>query len=509
MRPTFMGFESSKTAIFAAQKALDIVGNNLANISTEGYTRQRVDQVSVSAGNYTSRLAINPAIYAGMGTDINGISQIRDILLDSAFRSEASTMGYYNQESKMLSDIESIFQELETGVDGNGYGLGDAISQLYTALEGFSLNASSETNAMVAANAINNIAQLLNHQYLRLEVSSSQYKTQLSGDVTQVNEIFKDIAELNKSISNSTIVNGYSKDYGPNELLDRRNLLLDQLSTFGEISVKENQNGSIDVNFNGYKAVSDREYETINYHENNNGTVSVFWKTNGISALNGMGTLNASAGVLNGRGLSVTDSNETTNRGFLYYKDKLDSFANTLASVLNSTIPESFNSDGSVASYKKLVGAEVVVGNDYSVYPDMLVTAKNISVTKELLSDSSYLITDDKSTDNTHILKLISRLTEQSNQFESSGDKFNGTFQEFVADFIGIVGNDTLYATSRYDASYSIANEILNTRDSISAVSESEETSSMLMYNRAFQAAAKMMTVMDGLLDVIINQMAL
>lgn len=509
MRPTFMGFEASKTAIFAAQKALDIVGNNLANISTEGYTRQRVDQVSVSAGNYTSRLALNLVTYAGMGTDINGISQLRDMMLDSAFRSESATMGYYDQRAGMLTDIESIFQELETGATGNGYGLGDAISQLYTSLEQFSSNASSETGAMVVANAVNNIAQLLNQQYMRLDESAGRYKEQLSGDVTEVNGIFKDIAALNKSISNSMVANSYGEDYGPNELLDERNLLLDKLSAFGEISVTENRNGSVSVSFNGHKAVEDTEFQSLSYQENSNGTVSVSWKSDGVNALNGMGILGASAGILNGRGIAVTNANETTERGYLYYKDKLDSFANVLAGVLNNSIPDSYNDDGSVASYKKLVGAEVREGNDYEVYPDMLVTASNIAMTKELRSQSAYLIEDMNSTDNKNILMLISRLSEQPNQFEASGDKFNGTFQEFAADFIGTLGSDASYTSARYDASFSIASEILNSRDSVSAVSESEETSSMLMYNRAFQASSKMMNIMDGLLDVIINQMGI
>ena len=55
MRPTFLGFEASKTALFASQKALDITGNNLANISSEGYTRQRVDQVSSKFHSYATK----------------------------------------------------------------------------------------------------------------------------------------------------------------------------------------------------------------------------------------------------------------------------------------------------------------------------------------------------------------------------------------------------------------------------------------------------------------------
>ena len=93
--------------------------------------------------------------------------------------------------------------------------------------------------------------------------------------------------------------------------------------------------------------------------------------------------------------------------------------------------------------------------------------------------------------------------------FESASDKFTGTFQEFVADYTGTLGSDNSYAEGRYKSSLSMINEIQNSRDEISGVSESEETVNMMTYNRAFQAAARMMTVMDGLLDVVINQMAI
>lgn len=151
MRPTFLGFEASKTALYASQKALDITGHNLSNISTQGYTRQRADQVSVSAGSYNSRYSLNMAVYGGMGTNINGIEQIRDTRLDQAFRNEYCNTGYYDQKSAMLGDIESVLQELDLGADGNGYGLRSSIENLYKSLEDFSYNASSESHANIVA----------------------------------------------------------------------------------------------------------------------------------------------------------------------------------------------------------------------------------------------------------------------------------------------------------------------------------------------------------------------
>ena len=76
----------------------------------------------------------------------------------------------------MFTEIESIMQELEVGKDGNGYGLSDAIKNLYTALEDFSYNAASETDANVFANAISNVTQTLNRLSKNLTNSANQYK---------------------------------------------------------------------------------------------------------------------------------------------------------------------------------------------------------------------------------------------------------------------------------------------------------------------------------------------
>ena len=509
MRPTFLGFEAAKTGVFASQKALDIVGHNLSNINTEGYTRQRVDQVAQYVNASGARLKPDMVSLAGMGTYIEGVAQLRNERLDTAYRQENTNAGFYNQQSQMFSDIESIINELEVGKDGNGYGLSFAIKDMYTALEDFAYNASSEADANVFANSVANVTQTLNRLSQNLTKSANQYKEELQITVEDVNAMMKDLAELNKSIRQSINTNGYTEQFGPNELKDQRNLLLDKLSSYGSLRVEEQTDGTVTVELNGHKCVWGTEYDTINYQSNNNGTVQVNWKSNGENAAKDTGIFKAAADIINGRGLGATSSTESTVNGFLYYQDKLDAFASQLTVVLNNTIPDEVDADGNVLSYKKLVGETVESETGYDVFPDMLTTAENINITSDLMNDSSYLIDKNNSTDNTSLLELINKLTKDKHSFESASDKFTGTFQEFVADYTGTLGSDNSYAEGRYKSSLSMINEIQNSRDEISGVSESEETVNMMKYNRAFQAAARMMTVMDGLLDVVINQMAI
>ncbi|NLK70431.1 MAG: flagellar hook-associated protein FlgK [Clostridiales bacterium] len=506
MRPTFLGFEASKSALFASQKALDITGHNLSNISSEGYTRQRAVQVAASAGSYNSRYSLNIVTYGGMGTRVNGIEQIRDTRLDQAFRNEYCNTGYFDQKSAMLSDIESVLQELDLGTDGNGFGLRSAIEKLYKSLEDFSYNASSESHANIVASSFASTAKLLNHMYISLENSAQEFKNDLKDSVNEVNLILAKIADLNKSIRNSMIANNYSDQFGPNELLDQRNLLIDKLALFGEVTVKETSGGMISVTLGGHTVVKDEECERINYLENKNGTVSLRWKSNGEEVCCNSGSLKAYVEVLNGRGTARRNSNESPERGYLFYMDKLNSFANMLADVANTTIPHEMDEFGNVLSYKKILVADLGEGKTSTTLP---ITAKNITISDELLKDSSYIIYDKNSNDNTYILSMLEQLMSDKHQFETVGDRFTGTFEDFIADYCGTLGTDVNYNAERLESSLNITNEIINTRDSVSGVSETEETVNMLTYSRAFQAASRMMTTMDDLLDVIINKMAI
>ena len=508
MRSTFFGFEASKTAIFSSQKSLDIVGHNLSNMTTEGYTRQRVEQVAKDAGSYNSRLKVNQADYSGMGVDINGVAQIRSKALDNSFRQEYSDVGYFEQKKAMLSDVEAVLQELDIGDDGNGYGLSYALKQVYTSLQDFSANPSSPTEANIVSSSFKNMALALRQVSSDLTDSANLYKNDLNVAVTEVNEKIEEIAKLNETISKSAMNNNYNKDYGPNELMDKRNLLVDELSAFGKTKVEYKKDGTIDLDFNGTTVVKGKDVDRLMYKENSDQTVTVSFTSDGKRADLENGSLKAMTDLLNGRGMNVTNGNESSERGYLHYMDKLNTFASKITDVANNTIPDEFDDDGNIVSYKKILGAEIETENGFEVFPEILVTASNISLSDELSSSPNYLIQDDSSRDNTYILQMITRLTTNEYQFENTGNGFKGNFADFVNDYTSSLGGDLSYTTIRSEAAQNVSNEILNNRDSISGVSESEETVNMMTYNRAFQAASRMMTVMDDLLNVIINQMA-
>lgn len=506
MRPTFMGFESSKTALFASQKALDIVGHNFANMSSEGYTRQRTDQVAVESYSYKNRVSINAMNYNGLGTNVNGVSQVRDQRLDTAFRNIYSETSYYNKSNAMLADIENVLSEVDIGIEGNGYGLSWGIKQMYSALEDFASNVNVGGDASIFAESVKNITTLLNHISRTLTDTADTYKMELQSEVNDANTMLTKVADLNKQISEMMSTNGYTNQYGPNELIDKRNVLLDQLSSFGKLVVSNNADGSVNVTMNGHMCIEGKNADKINYHENSNGTVSLTWKSDGTASDTDYGTLKASTEILNGRGNNISSGTETTIRGFQYYEDYLDTFAGKLAEILNNTLPETKDADGNVLTYKKLVGESDYSNGKISVYTDKYVTAKNIAISDDLAENPSYIIYDKNSSENAYMVELLGKLSINTQTFSNGVETFTGTFQDYIADYVGKLGSDVQYASSRYESCNKYSEQLLNERDGISGVSETEETISMLTHNKAFQAAAKVMTAMDELLDVIVNQ---
>lgn len=520
VRPTFMGFEASKSAIFASQKALDITGQNLANMSTEGYTRQRADQVSVSSEAYRNRITGSAYNHIGMGTSVEGISQVRDDRMDTAFRNSYSNTSYYSKSNDMLRDIESIMSEIDAGTSETGYALGFGLSEMQEAISNLTQDVSN-INATVFADTVKNVCSILNREYAELEEAKQSYIEDFRFEVSDANSIIEDISALNKQIKDVMSGYSYTEQYGPNELLDKRNVLLDELSAFGKIEVKANSDGTVDVTMNRHECIKGDKTDSLILIDNPDGGVSLRWKTDGQDATLENGILKASSDIINGRGVNVRSASDTDARGFKYYQDALDTFAVNLTEILNTTIPSEVDEMGNVLKYQSLVGAIEYDDNGNEIVNSdcKITTAANICISDKFLKNPSVITQYDifsqvpgastlsiKNNDTQYLMNLKAKLGDQSYTLNNGHETFNGKLYDFVIDFSVKLGSDAKYAKSNFEQCELYSNELQNNRDSVSNVSESEETMNMLTFNKAFQAAAKMMTTMDELLDVIINQ---
>jgi flagellar hook-associated protein 1 FlgK len=131
--PTFAAFQTASRALTASQTLLNITGNNISNVNTEGYTRQRVDLTSLSNTSLNQKFANTSKTSTSAGVEATGLSQIRDSFLDGRYRNENADNGMYTELSSGLSDLEDVFDEI--GTDGLQSQLADFADQLETLSE--------------------------------------------------------------------------------------------------------------------------------------------------------------------------------------------------------------------------------------------------------------------------------------------------------------------------------------------------------------------------------------
>ncbi|MCL2036516.1 MAG: hypothetical protein FWG83_03915 [Oscillospiraceae bacterium] len=338
MRSSFMGFEVQKRSIQLAQKNLDITGHNLGNIGTVGFTRQRIDTASLSISSFTywqtkmSRLSL-----AGQGVTAFGVSQIRNDYLDKRYRDMTPFAKEY--------DIKlSVAMELETTLDNiDNFGLLAAFDDLKSALERVSLSQpdAKEMTSQVR-NQVSNICAMLRTYHSELNRILENNILELSNSVTATNNLIDSVVAYNKAITAEyisdagRIMRGQGvSEYGPLELLDARNLLLDELAQYGNIEVFQNNNGSVRVTMAGVTIIDDQFSEKIvlqNYHDYG---AAVLNFSNGIAFQPIAGELKAYMDVVNGYGPYSTGLYQNSEYGIPYYLQALDAFAAGFAELMN------------------------------------------------------------------------------------------------------------------------------------------------------------------------------
>lgn len=373
MRPTFLGFETQKRTLMLAQKNQDIVGNNISNINTPGYTRQRVDMYSMYVSGlgeprWSSRS--NMLSMQGQGVNAYGVSQIRDIYIDKRYRENVSIEAETDKKVNILSDIEDILDNFETD------GLQVKTKDLWAALQDYSEEKpdSSEVATIVVNSAVN-LCRLLNDYHQQLKQVEDTYVNELKDNVEYVNKLLDEMTQLNYRIEKEKF--HYAEEYGPNELYDQMNLYIDELATYGEITFSQNKNGTFDVSMAGVKILNGNELKNsriIMKDYELYGTAELFFE-NGQDVILTRGSLKAYQDMINGNGVYAAGG-QNSSYGIAYFKSAMNIYARTVADILNTA-----NGGNEDASRLMFVPAT----------EDALITAGNIRVSDAWREDPTMI----------------------------------------------------------------------------------------------------------------------
>ena len=527
MRSSFFGFYVAKSGLQSAQANLQITGHNMTNANTDGYTRQRVDTRTV--GSYTNNMRYASSdIGVGGGVENTSVGQIRNPYLDVRYRMEHPKVGDTEVQLDALNNLENLFDEIsKDGIDAQ---FKDLISQLQTFVSNSTdgvVGSIVKTSSLLLTQSFNNAATQIDKIWNQ-EADSLDTNT-----ITDANALLKSIAHLNQEIKSADISGNPAL-----ELIDQRNMMLDELSQYANIETSVNPVSvgagvtvyemSVDLvadNGEKFKLVENDEYRqlglqrdaatgalttpvTITLSESNGTLVT---KSNTGTALTGgvlndyltTGTLGGALRVLNGQGVFATGT-ESTERGIGYYSRMLDNLAQTFADIMNSA--NSVDNDPTTKPLFTTDDGETTTG----------INAHNLSLSDAWeQSDDAYLTTDretGQSGDN--LLYMITKLSEKRTYHTDTTDTsspsfFNGTFQEFVTNISTTLGLH-IQDIDRQNTTYnSTLSDIDTQRTSISSVDINEEGINLIMYNQALSASSRFMTTLDEALDTIINKMGI
>lgn len=529
---TFGSFVIARLGMSASQKALSVVGQNISNISTPGYTRQRVDQVSINVGGIGDKYAANPLTNIGNGVMVTGVSQLRDPFLDRRFRTEMAQVGEYDVWVSGLDELAKFLDETSMKEDGGG--INNQLGDLLSKLNDLSNNVGSNEYDNMVKSSANVLVKLFNSYAQQINTVRDNLETDLQDvDIEAVNNILKNIQELNVSIKNSQM-------HGDDalELQDQRNTLIDELSTYVNINVKYKEvqvtdatsveELSIELVGNGKKIdlVNDDEVRQFSADKkNNNGeewVISLSELDSDSDALKNIlknindelttGSLKSSLNLLNGKG-EFAAAGENDVKGIAYYEQSLDLLARKFA--------EAFNNANTL---KGLPGNDGVKNNVLfeasGADPNATITAENIKIADDW-ANNKYGITTSKEVNpdgtptvvgaNDNIVDMIAMMKESmkyTTDGTENGEKiFEGTFQEYFVNIGTVLGLDISSSTQILNNHTTLASDINQSRDSVSGVSLDEEGMNMIQFSQAYNASARFMTVLDEALDTLINNM--
>jgi len=237
------GLYVGTSGLNVAQAALNTTANNLANINTVGYTRQ---QITYSTSNYYN-IGSNATtkLVCGTGVDVSEIRRVRDELIDKAYRQEKGRLGYYDSQYDAVTEVESLFGEL----DDNSYQ--KTMTNLLASINEISKNPTSTIARSSLLQSANTFIDKSSAIYSSLKDYQTTLNTKINNMVDKINSLGKTISDLNKKITDVECVGQKANDFR-----DQRDNALDELSGYVKIQYQEDKNGSVTVTAEGTAFVS-------------------------------------------------------------------------------------------------------------------------------------------------------------------------------------------------------------------------------------------------------------
>jgi len=439
-------------ALQAEQGAMDATTNNVANVNTPGFSRQRpvlVESDPVVVGSVTY----------GTGVALEKLESLRDPILQLRIQEEMQQQGQLNASVTALQQAQAQFTTSNNDIGTEISNFFSSLQQLSTDPANLALRQGVLTAAGNMSTAFNNTADALTAQQSNLDLNVTQ-------DVQQINVLTAQIATLNNQISQ---LQGVKQD--ASALVDQRDVLIGQLSGLVDVSTIQSDNGLTLTTANGTALVVGGQSFALSTQTNASGLQDVYAQGTNITA-------NLTSGDLEG----VLQVRDQTIPGLLA---NLDTLAAGLSNALNSADQQGFDLNGNA-------------GGNLFVAPPASGQGAAASMAVAITDPSLIAASSDGSPGSNGNLAALAAV---QNQPLAGGQ----TPTDYYSNLVFAVGNDVANSSAELNSSQLILNQLQDQRGSISGVSLDEEASNMVQYQRAFDAAAQVVTTINDMLYTVIN----
>lgn len=454
------------SALTTAQTALSTTSNNISNVNTEGYSRQRADQVTRPShyeGNF----------YLGAGVTVSGVERIYDSFLASQVRS------YTSQEAQQSSFL-SYSRQVDDLLGSSELGINEGLDAFFGAIH----EVANDPTSIAARKVMLTQGELLASRFNTLDSQLGQLERNIDNDIAvavdDINNITQGIAELNQAILEAE----GSTRAEPNELLDKRDKLINKLSEYVSVTTVQQSNGSVNVFVgNGQGLVvgsTQTNLSTLSDNSFDPPRLNIGFGSTQIDITNQI-TGGSLGGALQFRADIIDDS-----------RAELDLLAESMVTAFNDVHDNGFDLDGNAG------------GN---FFDPAAITAADINV---IITDPRAIAassgTNIGTGNNENALALADLQTDNTVVQVSAGPP---PVTRSLADQYAVIVSDVATRTRQAEVSQETQQALLQQTkqrfDSVSGVNLDEEAADLIKYQQAYQAASQIIVVSNTIFDTLIN----
>lgn len=446
------------------QKGIEVTGNNVANINTEGYTKQTLEVSSSPALEFSGQMI-------GSGATVSGISRETNTFINKQLSEKTAEYGEENAKNIILAEIEQVI-DVEEG------SLSSTIDDFFDAWQELSSNPSATLERQQVMQVGENLAEDLQSMVNSLNSVTNSINEDIEGKVSTLNRQLKELADLNVQI-----VSAESTGISANALRDQRDLLLGEISELAGVTSYPESNGMISIQLpGGQPLVTGDSVSTLN----------ATWASGSlnISLTSGASTSQLDADSFDGELGGMLEIRDEYVPELI---DQLDILAYNLAtsvnSVHNSGVDLNGNSGIDFFTFSAS-GADPWSGAASSL-------SMALTDTSEVAAGTT-AAPNNQPGDNENTLNMVALK-------DSSVINGNSTFTDYFASIAADVGLTVSQNSAALESAEDTLVQLQNMRDSISGVSTDEEMLLLVQYQSGYEAAARYLTAVDEMLDILMT----